>query len=170
MRFKAIPPAPEGLAALERAWRTVPLVPEAERSCCRRLADGLAGVDPDEARRWLALMRALGAVDAGPTGYRRRRELPDVATLGSRFRERVFGVEELLEHLGSGGPAGPDDAFEAIRDDVPPWERRRNPGTWETVWRSRVGDLLAWSDLLGLVEETAGTYRLAPNVIGERGA
>ncbi|MFP4589862.1 MAG: hypothetical protein ACLFMX_06830 [Halobacteriales archaeon] len=168
MRFKAVPRPPGTVADLEVAWRAVGLVPEGERSCCQRIADRLDAVDVDEARRWLALMRALGIVERGPSGYTRTRSLPAPATLRERFRDRVFGVEEVLQ--AADGRVTEASAFEALEPHVPPWERHRAPNAWRDRWRRRTGDLLAWGALLGLVERDGDTFRVPPNVIGESNA
>lgn len=169
MRFKAIPEAPESIDELERAWRAVPLVPEGEGSCCRRLADRLDGVDVDDARIWLGFLRALDLVTSGETGYTRRRRFPEMSKLEGRFRDRVFGVEELLEYLQTAGDADPATAFEAVRASVPTWERHHQPTSWESVWRDRVAAVLDWCVLFGLCEVDDGVYELGPNVIGDRG-
>ncbi|MFW6448769.1 MAG: hypothetical protein ACOC0X_04425 [Halobacteriota archaeon] len=168
MRFKAVPMPPTSLDVLETAWRAVGLVPEGERTCCQRIADRLDGVDVDEARRWLVLMRALGIVERGPSGYRRSRSMPDRATLRNRFRKRVFGVGAIL--AAGGGPMTPSTAFEAIEGDVPPWERHRAPNAWRDRWRTRAEHLLEWGALLGLFETVDDGYRIRPNVIGDQDA
>lgn len=166
MRFKAIPPAPENLDALEDAWRALGLVPAVERSCCQRISDRRPAVDPDEARRWLALMRALEIVERGPSGYTRTRTFPEEALLRRRFRERVFGVGELLE-AGRDAPLTVERAFAAIEPHVPPWERHRAPEMWRDRWRDRVDHLLAWGQLFGVFQSDPDGYRPSPNVIGD---
>lgn len=161
MRFKAIPPAPDSLDVLEDTWRAVPLVPEAEGTCCERIATRLDRVDLDEARRWLALLRALDLVEKGAIGYVRVRPYPDEDTLKERYRTRVFGVEELVDHLEDVQETDAEGAFAALEDHVPPWERHRNPNTWETTWRDRVTDLLDWGVLFGQFTREGDSYRLA---------
>lgn len=169
MRFKAIPPAPDELDMLEAAWRSVGLVPDDERSCCRRVADRLAGVDLDEARRWLALMRALELVERGPSGYTRTQTWPEPDVLGHRFLTGVFGVEELLE-AASEQPLDEQRAFDALNPHVPAWERHRAPNMWRDRWRKRATHLLEWGVLLGVFRPTETGYRPAPNVIDGAGA
>lgn len=168
MRFKSIPPAPEDLGTLERTWQAVGLVPEGERSCCRRIADRLDEVDLDEARRWLALLRALDLVERGGSGYTRTRTFPDREGLRSRFLSGVFGVEELLS-AATETSMNEAAAFEALEPHVPVWERHRAPAMWRDRWRERASRLLEWGALFGLFEPVADGYRVAPNVIGDTG-
>lgn len=170
MRFKAIPPAPDALDTLEATWRAVPLVPEAEGTCCERIAGRIDRVDIDEARRWLALLRALDLVEKGAIGYVRVRPFPDAEALVPRFVDRVFGVRELVEHIDEHGPVDADAAFDAVEPRVPPWERHRNPNTWRTTWRERVGHLLDWGVLIGVFERTDGRFDRSPNLIGSHDA
>lgn len=165
MRFKAIPPPPDDLDVLETTWRAVGLVPEGERSCCRRIADRRPEVDPDEARRWLALLRALDLVEKGPSGYTRTRTFAETEVLRERFRAGVFGADELLAAAAE-GPLDEAAAFAAIEPHVPPWERHRAPAMWRDRWRERAGYLLGWGALFGLLERHEGEFRPAPNVIG----
>lgn len=161
MRTKAIPPAPEELAHLSAVQSTIPLVPEPHESCCVRMAGRIADIDKDSARTWIAFMEALGLVETGELGYVRTDRSVEPATLRDAFRERVFGVQALLDHLEDGDPVDAEEAFLVIRDDIPQWERHRNPQTWEQEWRSRVAALLEWARLLGLVELADGGYRIA---------
>ncbi len=166
MRFKAIPPPPASLVTLEETWRAVPLVPETEGTCCERIAGKIDRVDLDEARRWLALLRALDIVEKGAIGYVRVRPYPETDELAMRYRANVFGVNELIDHLDNHGTADIETAFTAIEDVVPPWERHRNPNTWEDAWRERVAHLLAWGELFGIFERADDRFSLAPNLIG----
>ncbi len=165
MRFKAIPPAPASLETLEAAWRAIPLVPEAEGACCQRVAGRLPKVDRDEARRWIALLRALEVVSKGPTGFTRTRSFPELPVLRHRFVANVVGVEELVE--GEPHVLSVDEAFERVRSAVPAWERQQNPNTWETTWRQRTERLLAWGVLFGVFDEVAAGYRLDQRVLDE---
>ena len=160
MRTKSVPPAPDSLEFLSDAQNATPLVPEPHESCCIRLATRLEGVDKDEARSWLAFMQALGLVEEGELGYVRTSQEVSVEALQDDFRSSIFGVEELLSHLDAAGAADVDTAFETFRSHVPQWERHRNPNTWETLWRERVGHLLEWARLFDLVEHTDGGYRV----------
>lgn len=157
MRFKAVPP-PHTLQTVEDAWRAVPLVPDGENDCCRRIARKLDRHDLDEARSWFAFLRALDLVEPSTRGYARSREFPDEGDLADRFRSRVFGVEELLEHIDEDGRITPAEAFSAIEDAIPPWERHRHPGRWETIWTDRIEALLEWGVIFGLFEITDGQY------------
>lgn len=161
MRIKSVPPAPDSIDVLAEVQRATPLVPEPEESCCVRVASRMEWIDKDEARRWLAFMRALGLVEAGELGYVRTRVTPDPATLKAPFRSNIFGVEEIRTALKGSSSVTPEAAFEALRPTVPQWERHRNPGTWEYHWQERVTAILEWSCLFGLAERTDEGYRLA---------
>lgn len=161
MRTKAVPEPPATLDGLAAAQSAVPLVPEPEESCCVRLASRLDGVNKDRARTWLAFLEALGLVEAGELGYVRTNEPVDGDGLREPFVEGVFGVSEVLAVLEADGPADADSVFEAVREHVPAWERHRSPTTWESRWRERVGHLLEWGRLFGLVVVTRTGYALA---------
>lgn len=161
MRTKAIPPAPDDLDELVAVQAAIPLVPEPHESCCVRLAQRVEGIDKDSARTWIAFMAALGLVESGELGYVRTDRDVSASTLRDPFCERVFGVDAVLAALETADSLDADGAFDAIRDDVPQWERHRNPQTWEQSWRERVGDLLAWAALFGLVRRDGSRYRLA---------
>lgn len=89
-------------------------------------------------------------------------EHPDREALAAAFRERVFGVREVLAALDAAdGPLTVDETFEAVREMVPEWERRRDPAGWADRWRERVARLLDWAVLLGLAERGEGGYRAA---------
>jgi hypothetical protein len=154
------------LALLARARDAVPLVPRSEDDCCMRVVNaGVAGAR-DDASEWLTFARALGLVAESDRGYHRVRDAPDPTetagrtVLADRFRERVFGAEELLAALDAAGGLTADAAFDRFRDRVPNWERRRHTDT-EAVWRERVGHLLDWAVVLGLARWDNERYRAA---------
>jgi len=145
VRFKPIPPPPADVSPLEalRAVRAaVPVVPRSDDDCCGRIADRVAWVDgPDAARTWLVFLRALGLVDRTESGYARSRDDLDRDELARRFRERVVGVEPVLEVLRdrprttaatgtsnrSGEDGEPHDSAETRRDPEehqPGWDDR----------------------------------------------
>lgn len=175
MRFKIVPALPDAvredpelaLDLLARAREAVPLVPKSEDDCCMRVVNaGVVGAR-DAASEWLTLARALELVAESDRGYHRVRDAPDPtdgtgrAALGERFRERVFGAEELLAALDD-ADAGltADAAFEQFRDRIPNWERRRHTDTG-AVWRDRVERLLDWAVVLGQARWDGGRYRSA---------
>ncbi|MFB6205420.1 MAG: hypothetical protein ABEJ05_02690 [Haloglomus sp.] len=164
MRFKVVPAVPEGareepgvgLEQLTRARKAVPLVPRSEDDCCMRVVNADVVGARDAASEWLTFARALGLVAESDRGYHRVRDGPDPttregrATLADRFRERVFGADELLGALRE-AEAGltVDAAFDRFRDRIPNWERRHHSDA-VTVWRDRVRNLLDWAVVLGL--------------------
>lgn len=158
MRFKVVPPVPESLEPLRKARDAVPRVPQPEDDCCMRVVTaGVTGAR-DEAREWLTFCRALDLVAESDRGYHRSGDIdPDV--LGDRFRERVFGAEEVLTALERHGMLTVDEVFDSVRTRVPEWERQRHDD-FERIWRERVARLLGWAVLFGLVERNGERYAL----------
>jgi hypothetical protein len=157
VQFKVVPPAPDSIEALETVRRAVPLVPRSETDCCARVMDRAGVPARDEAKEWLTFMRALGVVAEAERGYHRTRDPVDPDRLAAAFRERVYGVDALLDALDAVGPCSADAAFERFADAVPSWERRRHADP-ERVWRERVRRLLDWAVLLGLAERGPDGY------------
>ncbi|MEF8843119.1 MAG: hypothetical protein V5A62_16090 [Haloarculaceae archaeon] len=157
MKYKIVPPAPDSVGTLETARRAVPLVPRSEEDCCARVMDRAGVPARNEAKRWLTFMRALGLVAEAERGYHRTREPLETDRLTAAFRERIYGVEELLDALDAEEPVSVGGAFEWIADAVPAWERARH-ADWERVWHGRVGRLLEWAVLFGLAERADGGY------------
>lgn len=153
MRFKLVPAAPEEFAFVERARRAVPLVPRPEHDCCARLVDRLDLSGRDVARTWLTALRALELAAETPSGFRRTEVEPTVPGCRAALLDRVFAAAAVRDALDAAdGALSVDGAFEAVRDAVPAWERRKNPSRWEGVWCDRVGDLLGWLVLLEAAE------------------
>ncbi|WP_276272503.1 hypothetical protein [Haloarcula litorea] len=156
MRFKVAPP-PRSPAFLADVQAAVPLLPDAEADCCRAIVAATDLSDRETARQYLLFARALGLVAESERGYHRTQADPDRATLADAYRERVFGVPELLAALED-GPLTAAEVFDAVRDAVPNWERERSPD-WEREWRDRVEHLLGWAEAFGLIERRDGAYR-----------
>ena len=160
MRYKVIPGPANGdlLCAVRDA---VPLVPGSVGDCCTRIRDRTAVSSREEAREWLTFCQALGLVDETDRGYHRVRDPPGGEALAVAFEEGVFGAREVVDSLDSAdGPLDATDAFEAVRDSVPRWERDRSPD-WESEWRGRVRRLLEWGVVVGHLERTDEGYRPA---------
>ena len=156
-KVKVVPPAPASLDTLYETWRAVALVPEPEESCCARLVAKAGVPAQDEAKEWLTFQKGLGLVAESQRGFHRLRESdPAEVDLQTRFREGVYGAEELLGHLGT-APLDAEGAFDRFEDRVPNWERHQN-ADWRTVWRERVERLLDWAVLFGLAERTPDGY------------
>jgi hypothetical protein len=164
VKFKLVPAAPDDVAFVDRARRAVPLVPGTEADCCARLMDRLDLPSRDVARTWLTFLRALELAEETPSGFRRTGVEPTVRHCRVALLDRVFAaaaVRDALEAADDGATV--DDAFGAVRDAVPVWERHKNPSRWEAVWRERVGDLLDWLVLLDAAERIEGEpVRYAP--------
>ena len=160
MRFKLVPEPPADLDFVAEAQRGVPLVPGSEDDCCARLLNRTDLPSRDVARTWLTFLRALGLAEEGPSGFTRTRRDPDPDYLRERFREHVFGVPAVLEILDDADrPLSADEVFDEFRAEVPTWEHHKNPNSWETIWRERVGHVLDWCVLLDLTERDDGEYR-----------
>lgn len=156
VRYKVVPPV-RSIEFLCAAAGTLPLVPGSVEDCCSRVRNGTAVTSRDEARRYLTFMQALGLVAETDRGFHRIRDGPDDDALGEAFRECVFGAREVLESLAA-EPRTAEEAFEAIREAIPTWERDRHMD-WETEWRERTERLLEWAVVFGLATERDGTYR-----------
>jgi hypothetical protein len=111
----------------------------------------------DEAKEWLTFMRALGLVAEAERGYHRTREPLDRERLAAAFRERVYGVEDVLAALDTDEPLSVEGVFERFADSIPDWERRRHADPRQ-AWRERTRRMLDWAVLFGLVERVAGGY------------
>jgi hypothetical protein len=155
-RVKVVP-EPRSLDDLQAVREALPLVPGSIEDCCTRVRDRTFVLSRDEARAWITFLDALGLVDDTDNGFHRTREDIDRETLGERFRERVFGVEELLAILDGEGKTL-DEVFEEFRDTVPQWERNRHTD-WEAEWQNQVEALLEWAVTFELVTEDGGKYR-----------
>ncbi|MFC6757321.1 hypothetical protein ACFQER_12385 [Halomicroarcula sp. GCM10025894] len=76
-------------------------------------------------------------------GYHRTRAELNRDALATAARERVFLVAELLDAVAAGADS-PGTAFEGVREEIPRWERERDP-EWEADWRRRVEHILEWA-------------------------
>lgn len=165
MKFKLVPEPPSDLSVVADVQRAVPLVPGSEDDCCARITQR-TGIEPrDAARTWLTFLRALGLAEETTTGFARTRRDPDPEVLADAFRDRVFGADAVLDALADAdGPLSAEETFERVADEVPTWERHKNPNSWQEVWRRRVERLLEWATLLGLAERVDGGYRAGRGV------
>ncbi len=160
MRYKVVP-APADRALLADVYDALPLVPGSVEDCCTRVRDRTSVSSRDEAREWLTFATALGLATETERGYHRVRDPPDDDALADNFRERVFSVEEVLTALGDAdGPLDVSAVFESVSDIVPRWERNRY-ADWEAEWTDRIGLLLSWGEVFGLVTRDDGGYALA---------
>jgi hypothetical protein len=158
MRIKVVP-EPADRTLLAEGHEALPLVPGSVEDCCRRIRDRTRIPSRDEAREWLTFAEALGLATETDRGFHRVRDPPDNAALESAFVENVFGVRELVEATANADdPLTQTAAFEAVRDEVPRWERNRY-SDWEREWHERVGRLLAWGVEVGALESVGDGYR-----------
>jgi len=160
VRYKVVP-EPRSLEFLVTVQRAVPLVPDDVEDCCSRVVAETDVSARDDARAWITFVEALELVEETHSGYKRLRKPVDADRLASAYRERVFGVREVLDALaGIEDPLSPAETFDEVRDVVPQWERERYPN-WEVEWTDRVERLLEWACRFGLVERSAAAYTLA---------
>lgn len=158
MKFKVVP-EPRSTKFVREAQRALPLVPGSENDCCARLIERTNLPARDEAREWITFLRALGLAEETSSGFRRLRRDPNRTELATAFRERVFGVETVLEILvAADEPLGVEAIFERFRHRVPNWERHRR-SDWEGEWRERVRRLLDWTVVFDLAERDDERYR-----------
>lgn len=156
MKFKVVPPA-RGLETLTAARAALPLVPDDEESCCARVMRDADVPARDEAKEWITFLRALGLAEETDSGFHRLRGDPETGALGARFRERVYGADDVLALVADADrPLTAAEAFE--RFAVPEWERQRH-ADWETIWRERVGRILDWAVAFDLTSEGPDGYR-----------
>lgn len=161
MQFKLVPVAPDDLEYVETVQRAVPLVPGSEDDCCARIMRRTEIAPRDEARTWLTFLRALELAEEGPSGFTRTRRDPDPEHLRTAFRDRLYGVERVLEILAEAEePLSCEEVYDRFRDDVPTYEQYRWSDRLEAVWSERLERLLEWAVLLDLVERVEGGYRL----------
>jgi hypothetical protein len=147
--------------SIVRGQRAIPLVPASEEECCVRLASRLSLPARDAAREWLTFLRALDLVTETGSGFRRRHEDPDEEELAAAFRERIYGVREVLAVLEEADePLSTDAVIERFAESIPQWERFRYPDP-EAIWGERVERLLGWTVYFGLVEHVGERYRPA---------
>jgi len=171
VRFKIVPEPPaeggtydgesesEGDDPIERATRAIPLVPAAEDECCARLMNRLGLAARDAAREWLTFLRALGLVVETESGFSRSRDERAFAELATTFRERVYGVREVLCILDvANEPLSADAVAEEFAEHVPQWERFRYPDP-KRVWGERVNRILDWAVYFGLSERVGDRYQ-----------
>lgn len=153
MRVKAVPVPVERIEDLERVLNAIPLVPEPEESCCERLSSHTE-IGSESARDWLTFLGGLELVREGNAGFYRTREEPDPE---EALLSGVYGAREVRNVLReSERVLTPKEVFERF-EAIPRWERHhhRDP---EAVWRERVGRLLGWLVLFGIVDRTETGY------------
>jgi DNA-directed RNA polymerase sigma subunit (sigma70/sigma32) len=161
VKFKPVPEAPEDLDFVSDVQRAVPLVPGTEDDCCARLMRRIGFQSRDVARTWLTFLRALELAEETENGFVRLRRDPDEEELVDAFQTRVYGVTTVLSVLSGDESLDSDAVFERFSEEIPTWERYKDPTRVEEVWRERVKNMLEWAVLLGLAEREDGSYRRA---------
>jgi hypothetical protein len=161
MQFKSIPEPPpasvDAIEAVATARDALPIVPRSEDDCCGRLVERVKWIDArDAATTWIGFLRALELAERNASGYTRVRGEIDPDAVRERFRAGILGARETIDALGA-EPRSPDVVFEATKDVVPEWERRRSD-TWRAEWIERTGRLLAWAASLGIAERSEAGF------------
>lgn len=157
MQRKPVPPAPDSLDAAAAVRETLPLVPQPEDDCCRRVTARTDVDDRGTASAWLVFLAALGLATESEGTYARTTGDRDRAALAAAFRSNVFLARETVGALGDDFRSA-DDVFEAVSDRVPRWERSKREN-WEAFWTERVRRRLDWAVLLGLAVRDGDGYR-----------
>lgn len=155
MRYKVAPPA-QSLDFLRTARNAIPLVPGDEADCCVAIQRATDVPDRDQAREYLTFLQALGLVAESGRGYHRTGDELDRAALATAYRGEVFLVGELVEAVEAGADSA-EAAFERVRDEIPRWERERDP-EWQSEWRTRVARLLEWGVVFGALVREDGRF------------
>lgn len=150
MRFKPVPEPPADLAAVATIRAAVPERPDEAIDCCARLIDRTRLKERDEAAGWLTFLRALELAADEPAGFAQTSNEIDPESLRTAFRERIVGVEAILETLETADrPLEPADVCNRVRT------RASGDEALERTER-----LLEWAALLELVAVDSGRYRL----------
>jgi hypothetical protein len=157
MRYKIVP-EPLDKERLRQARGALPLVPGSVEDCCVRIRDGTPLHSRDAARELLTFMQALGLAAESERGFHRVRGDVTDDQLRSAFLENVFGARELIEALETDEPLTPRGGLDALRAEIPRWERARYPD-WESEWGKRVERLFEWATVFDLAESVEGGYR-----------
>ena len=169
MQFKPVPEPPSDLETLEAILEAVPPEAGAVDDCCQHLLAETHLETRSEAETWLTFLRALELVTAESAGYRRRSDAegviddapPDLKRLQRAFRDRVYGVDsvlEILERVETPLPA--EEVVAELHQQSSASDRRGNVGRNRLDDGVRVHRLLEWAALLGLGERTDdGRYR-----------
>ncbi|KDE60450.1 hypothetical protein EL22_22225 [Halostagnicola sp. A56] len=150
MRFKPVPEPPADLAAVATVRAAVPEHPDEGIDCCTWLIDRTHLEERDEAADWLTFLRALELARDDPDGFTQTTRAIDLESLRTAFRERVVGVEAILETLEAADrPLEPADVCNRVRT------RASGEEALERTER-----LLEWAALLEFVAVDADRYRL----------
>ncbi|MXV62213.1 hypothetical protein GS429_09095 [Natronorubrum sp. JWXQ-INN-674] len=161
MQFKPVPEAPENAEGVEAILEAVPATAGAVDDCCAHLLEETRLETRSEAETWLTFLRALELAAEESAGYRRAVDpsLESVA-LQQAFRERVVAASTVLDALETADePASVEAVFDAVRGEIPGYEREKLGDRFEPVWTERVRRLLEWAVVLELAERTAAADR-----------
>lgn len=159
MRFKPVPLPPADRSTVETVREALPADADGVDDCCGRLVDRTSIATREEARSWIAFLRALELATADGAGYRRTSREFDRSGVRAAFRERVYGADAILEILDRAeGPIPAATVHERLCDERSSIERRSSAGSTDS--EERVHRLLEWAILFGLAERAEGGYRL----------
>lgn len=165
MQFKPLPEPPtasEPIATVEAVRAALPPEPDPDLDCCARVLAETAVESRDAAADWLTFLRALELAEEGPSGFTRTRRDPNPEHLRTAFRDRLYGVDRVLEILAEADePLSSEAVYDRFKDDVPTYEQYRWSERLEAVWSERLDRLLEWAVLLDLAERVDDGYRPA---------
>lgn len=160
MQFKPVPPAPDSVELLETVRGAVPRDPEDTDDCCARLVDRTVVESRDAAAEWLTFLRALELATEQAAGFAHTQRDPDRDDFRRAFRDRVYGVDELLARLEEADePLSATAAATGLGEAGGRGERRDFSSRLAERRKERIERLLEWAVLLELVERTDGGYR-----------
>ncbi|WP_440764649.1 hypothetical protein [Natronorubrum sp. DTA7] len=169
MQFKPVPEPPSDIEAIGPIFEAVPPEAGAVDDCCQHLVAETHLESRSEAETWLVFLRALELVTEESAGYRRRSDAegvtdgasPESKRLQRAFRDRVYGVDSVLEILEQADdPLTDGETFTAVRGDLTASGRDGDAGRLESRRAERIRRLLEWGVLFGLIERAgADRYR-----------
>jgi len=154
VRFKPVPRA-RGIDILRAVHGAVPADPGLTDDCCAYLQESTGLPSRQVAEEWLVFLRALELVAENERGYYRLEWQPEDA-IAAAFRNRVAGAREVLDVIdneGSLSRAALIARFDSGDKETVEFRRPLNEG--------RLGRLLGWGEILGLIEQSDGQYRLS---------
>ncbi|MFP8954410.1 hypothetical protein ACLI4Z_15795 [Natrialbaceae archaeon A-arb3/5] len=160
MRFKPVPEPPTDLETVADIQAAVPStagpVDEARSEegvdCCARVIRETSVGNRNDAGTWLTFLRALELVRVVDGEYGRTERPVDPAVLRPAFRERVHGVDRVLDVLEeSEVPLGTAAVVDRVGSNDGDGRRRPSAGVDP---EERIERVLEWAVLFGIAERT----------------
>lgn len=160
VRYTLVPPA-RGWGFLHHVYETVPASPEVVEDCCGHIYEQTTVASREHAREWLVFLQALGCVESGAKGYFRTENPERPEYLAEPFKNKLFGVTEILEQVSTASePLTTATVCERLDDPVK--ERLQSRAGTADLARDSVERRLKWADSFGLVFRRDDRYELQP--------